>query len=374
MKQSAITLLTFLLLFFTILVNKSYSNSREKNNIVQLAILLDTSNSMDGLIDQAKNQLWKIVNELARANKDGEDISLKVALYEYGNDNLSVTSGYIRQVVPLTTDLDKISAELFKLRTNGGSEYCGNVISNAVKELEWSEDPDQLKIIFIAGNEPFTQGNIDYRIAAREAVLKGIIVNTIYCGDYNEGVQTMWKDGAVLANGEYMNIDQDERIVHIPTPYDDDLILLGQQLNDTYIPYGAFGNKYKTRQEEQDKNASNMAPEVLVERNITKSSGQYRNDSWDLVDAKKEGKVKIDELKEDELPDVMKNMSVEERTAYVEKMKKEREEIQTQINQLNEKRRKFIDNKLAENQDNTLDAAMIRMIREQAVKKNYTFK
>ena len=302
MKQSAITLLTFLLLFFTILVNKSYSNSREKNNIVQLAILLDTSNSMDGLIDQAKNQLWKIVNELARANKDGEDISLKVALYEYGNDNLSVTSGYIRQVVPLTTDLDKISAELFKLRTNGGSEYCGNVISNAVKELEWSEDPDQLKIIFIAGNEPFTQGNIDYRIAAREAVLKGIIVNTIYCGDYNEGVQTMWKDGAVLANGEYMNIDQDERIVHIPTPYDDDLILLGQQLNDNDIPYGAFGNKYKTRQEEQDKNASNMAPEVLVERNITKSSGQYRNDSWDLVDAKKEGKVKIDELKEDELP------------------------------------------------------------------------
>ena len=373
MKRTAIFLFT-LLLSFTITVDKSHANSKGNNKDVQLAILLDTSNSMDGLIDQAKNQLWKVVNELSRAEKNGEAISLQVALYEYGNDNLSVISGYIRKVVSLTTDLDKISAELFKLKTNGGSEYCGNVIDDAVKELEWSEDSDQLRTIFIAGNEPFTQGNVDYRIAIREAAKKGIIVNTIYCGDYNEGVQTMWKDGATLANGEYMNIDQDERIVHIPTPYDDDLILLGQQLNDTYIPYGAFGNEYKTRQEEQDKNAGDMAPEVLVERNVTKSSVQYRNDSWDLVDAKKEGKVKIDELKEDELPDVMKNMSVEERTAYVEKMEKERERIQTKISQLNEKRRKFINNKLAENQDNTLDAAMIRMIREQAAKKNYTFK
>ncbi len=375
MKRLAIPLLSFLLLF-TFQGNKSFPNSNpdNKNNSVQLALLLDTSNSMDGLIDQAKNQLWKIVNELGRAEKDGRPISLQVALYAYGNDNLSVTSGYIRQVVPLTTDLDKISAELFKLRTNGGSEYCGNVIMDAVNQLQWSDDPEIFKVIFIAGNEPFTQGGVDYRIATREAVKKNIVVNTIYCGDYNEGIQTMWKDGAVLANGEYMNINQDQRIVHIPTPYDDELILLGQLLNDTYIPYGSLGYEYKTRQEEQDKNAEEMAPEVLVERNVTKSSGQYRNDSWDLVDAKKEGKVKIGELKENELPDVMKDMSIEERKAYVDKKTKEREEIQKKINQLNEKRREFIDKKLSENQDNTLDAAMIRMIREQAAKKNYSFR
>jgi len=372
MKQSTIFLMSFLL-SFSILNSKASSNTKIESNDVQLALLLDTSNSMDGLIDQAKSQLWKIVNEMSRSKKDGETINLYVALYEYGNDNLSVTSGYIRKVVSLTTDLDNISAELFKLRTNGGSEYCGSVIANAVEELNWSVDSDQLKIIFIAGNEPFTQGNVDYRMATGKAVKKNIIVNTIYCGSYSDGVRTMWKDGAVLANGEYMNIDQDERVVHIPTPFDNNLILLGQKLNDTYIPFGSFGSRYKARQEEQDKNAINMAPEVLVERSVTKSSKQYRNDSWDLVDANEEGKIKIDELKEDELPDVMKNMSADERKAYVEKMKNKREKTQKQINDLNEKRRKFIDNKLAENNDNTLDATMLRMIREQAVKKNYSF-
>ena len=370
MRRFQLYIFSLLLFPFSVL----FANSFSKSNDIQLALLLDTSNSMDGLIDQAKNQLWKIVNELSRSEKDGEDISLKVALYEYGNDNLSVRSGYIRKVVPLTSDLDKISAELFKLRTNGGSEYCGNVISDAVKQLEWSEDPGQLKIIFIAGNEPFTQGSVDYRIACRDASKKDIIVNTIFCGDYNEGVQTKWKDGAKLGNGKYMNIDQDERIVHIITPYDDDLIELGRKLNDTYIPYGSLGNKYKARQEEQDKNASNMAPEVLAERNVTKSGTQYKNESWDLVDAKKEGKVKIDELNEDELPDTMKDMSVAERKAYIQKKENDRKKVQKKINKLNEQRRKYIQNKLAENKDNTLDAAMLRMIKEQAAKKNYLFK
>ena len=33
---------------------------------IQIALLLDTSNSMDGLIDQAKSQLWSVVNEFIR--------------------------------------------------------------------------------------------------------------------------------------------------------------------------------------------------------------------------------------------------------------------------------------------------------------------
>src|SRR5271157_1093574 len=92
---------------------------------IQLAILLDTSNSMDGLIGQAKSQLWKVVNELARAKRAGVHPQLEVGLFEYGNDGLSESDGYIRMVSNLTTDLDAISADLFALTTNGGSEYCG---------------------------------------------------------------------------------------------------------------------------------------------------------------------------------------------------------------------------------------------------------
>jgi hypothetical protein len=369
--------LILLLSFITSIVlpgGKALPNEKPLTNTVQLAILLDTSNSMDGLIDQTKTQLWKIVNEMARSKKDGESINLYVALYEYGNDGLSADEGFIRLVAPLTTDLDRISEELFKLQTNGGSEYCGTVISEAIKDLKWTKNNDEYKVIFIAGNEPFTQGSVDYKTACKDAISRGIIVNTIYCGSYDEGVQTNWKDGAEIADGKYINIDQNQEIVHIDTPFDDELVELGQQLNDTYIAFGYEGEEMKMRQEEQDKNAGTLAPQVLVERTVTKGSGQYKNESWDLVDADREGTVEIEEIPEDQLPEEMQKMNMEERKAYIEIKAKEREKIQTDINKLDSKRRDYIAQKLAENrEENTLDAAMLKIIREQASEKNYKF-
>jgi hypothetical protein len=367
----------FLLSFFTSLVlfgDKAAPSEKPLTNNVQLAILLDTSNSMDGLIDQAKTQLWKIVNEMARSKRDGQSINLYVALYEYGNDGLSAEEGFVRLVASLTNDLDKISEELFKLQTNGGSEYCGTVISEAIRDLDWTKSTDEYKVIFIAGNEPFTQGNMDYKVACKEAISKGIIINTIYCGSYDEGMQTNWKDGADLADGKYINIDQNQEIVHIDTPFDDELVELGQQLNDTYVAFGYEGDEMKKRQEEQDMNAGTLAPEVLVERTVTKGSGQYKNESWDLVDADKEGTVDIEEIPEDQLPEEMQKMNIEERKAYVDQKAKDRENIQTQINELDKNRRDYIAQKLAENnEENTLDAAMLKIIREQASDKNYKF-
>src|SRR3954464_5433417 len=116
--------------------------------LVQLAILLDTSNSMDGLIEQTKGQLWKIVNQFINARQGGKRPQVQVALYEYGKSTLSAHNGYIRQIQPLTTDLDKISEELFALKTNGGDEYCGWVIREAVNQLAWSKGPNDLKVIF----------------------------------------------------------------------------------------------------------------------------------------------------------------------------------------------------------------------------------
>src|SRR5437870_3100162 len=122
-----------------------------KSPRVQIALLLDTSNSMDGLIEQAKSQLWRIVNEFINAKQNGQRPRLQVALYEYGNNGLSASSGYIRQVQPLTEDLDKISEELFKLKTNGGEEYCGWVIKVAIESLAWSKSSHDFKAVFIAG-------------------------------------------------------------------------------------------------------------------------------------------------------------------------------------------------------------------------------
>jgi len=370
--------LVFLISVFAISIvaysNQMVDKKPAKENSIQLALLLDTSGSMDGLIDQAKSQLWKIVNELATSKKDGKPINLNVALYEYGKQSIPADEGYLRNIVPFTQDLDKISDELFKLRTDGGDEYCGKVILNAVENLQWSKSNDNLKIIFIAGNEPFTQGSVDYKTACQKAVKKGIVVNTIFCGSYDEGIQTMWKDGADLADGKYINIDHNAAIVHIDAPQDADIIKLGQELNKTYIAFGSYGREKKEMQAEQDANSMRVSNEVMVERSVTKSGGQYRNSNWDLVDAKKDGSVKIEELKDEDLPDEMKKMSVQERKAYVDKMEKERGQIQKKINKLNDERSKFVAQKMLENKnDNTLDAVMIKTIREQAKSKNYKF-
>jgi hypothetical protein len=372
--MKSLLVLFFFLFYISAFSNHKVENKSPKNNSIQLAILLDTSGSMDGLIDQAKSQLWKIVNELATTKKNGKPVELYVALYEYGKQSIPADEGYLRNILPFTQDLDKVSDELFKLQTNGGEEYCGKVILNAVENLQWNKSNDNLKIIFIAGNEPFSQGSVDYKEVCKKAVSKGIIVNTIFCGNYQEGIQTMWKDGADLADGKYMNIDHNAELVHIDAPQDAEIIKLGQELNKTYIAFGTIGREKKQLQAEQDANSMSLNPGVMVERSVTKSGAQYKNSTWDLVDAKRDGSLKIEEIKTEDLPDEMKKMSVQERKAYIDKMEKDRAQIQSKINKLNDERSKYVAQKMLENKnENTLDAVIIKTIREQAQKKNYKF-
>ncbi len=346
-----------------------------RDSRIQMAILLDTSSSMDGLIDQAKSQLWKIVNELALAKKDGQTPVLEVALYEYGNDNLARGEGYIRMVTPLTTDLDRVSEELFRLTTNGGSEYCGMVIDSAVRGLNWSKKSSDLKVIYIAGNEPFSQGQLPYAEACRRSIRSGVIVNTIFCGDYRQGINTDWKRGADLADGTYLNIDHNSRAVYIPAPQDDEIKKLGRKLNSTYIAYGRKGIAYKARQKEQDKKALSMSEESAVQRSIAKSSSHYRNSGWDLVDALKKGSVKMESIKHDELPEEMKNMSEDEKKKYIDNKLTERKQIQEKLQKLNVERKKFIEKEMKKRSEkNTLDQAILSSIRKQAEKKSYRFK
>lgn len=250
-----------------------------KRAAVDVAILLDTSNSMDGLISQAKSQLWTIVQQFANAQKNGQTPVLRVALLEYGNTNLPAAEGYIRQVVPLTDDLDKLSEALFALSTNGGDEYCGQVIDEAITRLDWSQEPNGYKVIFIAGNEPFTQGTVDYQKSCKRAIENGVIVNTIHCGNHQTGVNGKWRHGAQLAEGEFFNIDQDQKVVHIDCPQDKIIIKLNAELNKTYLWYGSKSRRagYGNNQIAQDTNAVSESLSAAVGRATTKAGKAYRN-------------------------------------------------------------------------------------------------
>jgi hypothetical protein len=348
----------------------------EPKPLVQMAILLDTSGSMSGLIDQARAELWSIVNEFILAERGGRQPEIQVALYEYGNTRLPSESGWIRQIVPFTTDLDKISEELFALTTSGGEEYCGWVIREAMQKLAWSASPEDLKVIFIAGNEPFTQGPVNYREVCKAAIAKGIIVNTIHCGGEQEGIEGKWKDGAVLADGRHLNINQNQQVAHIPAPQDREIADLGLQLNSTYVPFGTEGHTAQERQMAQDNNAANLSPEAGVSRVLTKASRNYTNSNWDLVDAVRTNQVDLGKIKVVDLPRNMQQMSAEERDAYVATKARERAEIQAKIQKLNEQRNQFVAEEMKKGgaQTDTLGAAIKQAVREQAAGKNYTFK
>ncbi|WBX98420.1 VWA domain-containing protein [Chryseobacterium gambrini] len=351
------------------------SEIKIKENKIQVALLLDTSNSMDGLIDQAKSRLWNIVNTLTTLKYNGKAPQVEIALYEYGNDGLR-DENYIRQVTPLTQDLDLVSEKLFALRTNGGSEYCGAVIRDASMNLKWDDNNQSMKLIYIAGNESFDQGKISYKEVIPTAKRKNIYTNTIFCGSRDEGIQTFWQNGASLGDGKYFNIDSDQKVIYIETPYDVRISECNTKLNDTYIYYGSHGSEFKNKQMLQDKNAEVQSVSNAVERTVAKSKkNAYKNDHWDLVDRAEKDVNFMSGVKAEELPAELKGKSKEEIKKAVAEKSAEREKIQKEIEVLSKKRQDFIDaemKKRGNSEADDLGKAIERSVLELAKKNGYS--
>ncbi|PJJ62844.1 vWA domain-containing protein [Chryseobacterium geocarposphaerae] len=351
------------------------ANSTLKDNKIQVALLLDTSNSMDGLIDQAKSRLWNIVNTLTTLKYNGKSPQIEIALYEYGNDGIR-DENYIRQVAPLTQDLDLVSEKLFGLRTNGGSEYCGAVIRDASANLNWDSNDKSMKLIYIAGNEPFDQGRINYKEVISNAKRKNIYTNTIFCGNRDEGIQTFWQNGASLGGGKYFNIDSDRKVLYIETPYDSKISECNAKLNNTYIYYGNHGSEYRLKQITQDKNAESQSASNLVERAVAKSKkNAYKNDHWDLVDKAEKDAGFIANVKESELPAELKGKSKEEIQKTITAKSAEREKIQKEIEELSKKRQNYIDEEMKKrgsSDSDDLGKAIEKSVLELAKKNGYS--
>jgi hypothetical protein len=345
---------------------------------IQLAILLDTSNSMDGLIEQTRNQLWQVVNEFAAAKQDGVTPVLEIALFEYGNSGNSSKSGYVRQLNGFTRELDAVSQGLFSLTTNGGDEYCGYAIDSAIHSLQWSQSATDIKTIFIAGNESFAQGPVRYQDAIELARQYGISINTIHAGSHHEGISDGWQAGAKLAGGDYLSIDADQQVVHIEAPQDTRINELNAQLNETYVPYGAQGAGKAQRQLEQDQMSSDISVGLLAKRAQSKASSFYGNADWDLVDALKDGEVaeeQIVEMEDADLPEPMQGLSAQQKLDYLQQKQLVRESIQLEILDLSESRASYVAEKKKElaSAAPSVSDALTGAVRKQAQQKNFTF-
>jgi hypothetical protein len=344
-------------------------------HVIELAICLDTSGSMDGLIHSARQKLWTIVNDLARAEPTPR---LRVALLSYGNDGHDRENGWVRVETPFTEDLDTVSQRLFALTTNGGTELVGRAVQTALQELDWHSSAAALRMIFVAGNESADQdGQVAVHAICREATGRGIDVNSIYCvyGDDDSEVRPGWRELAGSGNGEFAMIDQDNGTLVIATPYDQALIALSGELNETYIPFGAAGQAGCSNQAAQDANAVLMNSANAASRAATKAGKLYAC-SWDLVDATRNGEIDLAEVDENDLPESMRALTHAQRVARVEAMRERRTKLQGRISELDRLRQTLLTKELARQATTNVgsfDLAIRGALRRKAESKGFTF-
>jgi hypothetical protein len=383
LKSTIIVFASILIAAITLTAFTKSSPQNKKNNTaqpkIQAAILLDVSGSMNGLIEQAKAQLWNMVNTMGKAKcNTGIDPTIEIALYEYGRDANDAAKGYVKQLSGFTNDLDSLSKILFSLKTNGGSEYCGQVIKTSLDELNWDNNIESYKVIFIAGNEDFLQGNVKYTEACSIANKKGVIVNTIYCGDKMQGIREHWNLLGECGNGSFTNINHNDKIDDIPTPYDSLLLTLDGDLNKTYFAYNSFGNTKLQEVVIVDKANYSMSKSAAIKRGKTKGNAKlYKQSNWDLVDAKSDDKDFVKKLDKKTLPDSLKNKTTEELEKMVDEKAKQRSATQKQIQELNAKRDAYIATERAKNATNktaNMETEVERIIKEQAGRSKMTIK
>ena len=343
---------------------------------IHLALILDVSGSMEGLINQTREELWKVINLFNGIEYKGATPEIRVALYTHGMYEAS--SGlFLEQRLSLTTDLDQVSEILFSIKTRGSQEFSPSALFAASQGLQWSTAPHDFKAIIIAGNEEFIQGPLSIEEGFTVAKERGLITHTIHCGSPEQGMKHLWKKAAQIGGGQFLNINQDAKQQYIETPYDDQIQERNTQLNETYIPYGRLGKTGIAKQKAQDMNASKMSKASAVQRSITKSNSYYSNDQWDLVDAVRNQTIDLAKISNKSLPKELQGLTPQALKTYVHDKQAQRTQIQKQIAELKKKRAIYLKKerkKRALLGEKRLDSVLIEALRKQALTLGFKWK
>jgi hypothetical protein len=322
---------------------------------------------MRGLIDSARAKLWEIVNEIAEVKPTPR---LRVGLFTYGSPNLSTPSrGWVVRQLDLTDDLDTVYSRMMAMSTNGGDEYVGWVLNDALQTMSWSTDSNAVKLIVVAGNESADQaaGYVNFRSVAETARGRGIIINAIYAGHRERGIAEHWDQVALHGGGNFSAIDMEYGTVQIATPQDKILLKLNAELNATYVPYGKRGNAGAANQVEQDRNADNLGEQSAASRVTAKSTAVYSNVQWDLVDAAEQEDFDVESVPAADLPEPMQTMTKKERKKYVKSMRRTRRAVQQRIQEVSKEREEHLKDarKKRKGGKTGLDDAIRSIVKEQ---------
>lgn len=306
MKIIKIFIFFFFLLFYT---GNTSSPSRGREAI-DVVLCLDLSGSTNGLLDDVREKLWDIINQVNSYRPAPE---LRIGVVAFSRPSFGAKSGYVKVLQNLTSDFDQLSFELYKLKPTieKGDQLVGEALRVSVKQMNWSDDNDALKVIYLVGNGMVNSGGDNYRDACELASDKKIIVNTLYCRTRNNADKELpgWREIARLAGGEQydMKIHKRTPLVLTSTNVPEFKELAGK-LNATYLYYGNNGSERYKMMTNIDKNAL-LANEMTFEsRLFYKISDRYQfhQQNWDLIDYIKMTNSNLEALEMALLPDSLK--------------------------------------------------------------------
>lgn len=354
--------------------NAPIANQRPK---VEVVFVLDTTGSMGGLIQAAKEKIWSIASNMALA-QPAPEIRMGLIAYRDRGD------AYVTKVIDLSSDLDSVYAALMDFQAEGGGdgpESVNQALREAVEKIQWSQDGQVYKTVFLVGDAPPHQYADEMQMPQiiSNAVQRGIVVNTVQCGKWQE-TQHTWQQIAGLGKGEYFQVDQAGSAVAIKSPYDEKLAELSEKLDKTRLYYGSDAEKAEKKRKLQaaDKLHADASVESRARRAAFNASASGKKNLLgenELVDDVVAGRIELDKVAPAALPEAMQAMSREQQAAIVKETAEKRQALQQEISDLAERRDSYLKQKVEEagGAEATLDHKIQSAVREQAAKRGLRY-
>jgi Mg-chelatase subunit ChlD len=338
---------------------------------VEVVFVLDTTGSMGGLIQAAKEKIWSIASTLAQAQQAPE-ISMGLVAYRDRGD------AYVTRVVDLSTDLDSMYAQLMTFAANGGGdgpEAVNEALEAAINKMSWSQDRNTYQVVFLVGDAPPHMdypNDVKYPQILAAAAERGIVVNTIQCGSIGETVAP-WQHIAALGHGRYFTVEQAGSAVAIATPFDGEIATLAAELDGTRFYYGSAEEKAAMASKVAAAERLNEEASVtaLARRGAFNASASGEANflgGRELIDDVASGRVDLESVAPESLPASLAAMSPEEQRAVITETARKREDLQRQIVKLAADRDAFLEAEVEATGGaaESLDQRIYDAVREQA--------
>jgi len=358
-------------------ITNNTSVVNEQKHRIEVVFVLDTTSSMSGLIQAAKEKIWSIASTMASARQN-PDIKMGLVAFRDRGDT------YVTKVLDLSHDLDSMYAQLMDFKAQGGGdgpESVNQALDDAINRISWSQDKDVYKVSFLIGDAPphmdYTD-DVKFPVTLMKAKQKGIVVNTIQSGQHT-GTAPIWQNIAQLGYGEYFQVENSGNTVAVETPFDRKLSELAASLEETRIFYGDDADlELQQKKNDASKKLKTTLSEAALARrsafNATASGEANLLGDNELVDAITSGRIELDDIEEEELPASLKAMAPAEQKAHIEAQAANRDNIKQEIKKLSEARKRYISEQISpEATAESLDEKIYSAVKEQAKSKGLVY-